>query len=183
MKPPDFLERVQGKVAFSAVSPSSLRGQGRGLVHCAQKFLAALPLDQIPRSTKDSFVAWLDRQTAALDRAFPPKAKRWGAARKVINLFLRDALYNGYLNREFQLSAVESWLEVPLDGVMARGLKRIATRGKLPPWRGLKRVTRHESKRFQQFAEEEAYRKGMARVHLDIYLWLDQKRASTGTPD
>ena len=37
-----------------------------------------------------------------------------GAARKAINLFLRDALYNRYLNRRFALSWIQAWIEVPL---------------------------------------------------------------------
>ena len=181
MRPTDFVGRVQRKVALSAVAPSMLRGQGRGLVGCAHGFLAALSLQRIPRSSERRFMAWLDRQTRALDEAFPSRSRRWAAARKVINIFLRDALYNRYLNRAFRLSPVEPWLEVPLDGLVAARLKKLAARGTLPRWQGLKRATREECGAFQQFAQEAAETMGVERVHLDIYLWVDGKEAGAST--
>jgi hypothetical protein len=111
----------------------------------------------------------------ALDDAFPSRSSRWAAARKVINIFLRDVLHNQYLVRAYRLSPVEPWLEAPLDGVVAARLKKRAPRGALPRWRGLKRATSGECRCFQQFAQETAGKIGVERVHLDVYLWLDDK--------
>jgi hypothetical protein len=61
-------------------------------------------------------------------------------------------LYNKYLNRRFHLQAIERWLEVPLDGVVARALKQRGSRGELPPWPGLKNLTQQVSDKFQDFA-------------------------------
>jgi len=175
MKPRDFFTTLQRKVAVAAVGPSALRGQGKGVLHAAQDFLAGLSLGRIPKSDSRRFEAWLDRQTERLLDALSLKSRPWGAARKAINLFLRDTLYNRYLCNHFRLSAIESWLEVPLDSAVATGLKRDGQRAELPPWPGLKRLTKPVSDRFQVFARGLAKRKGLERVHLDMYLWLENR--------
>jgi hypothetical protein len=98
-----------------------------------------------------------------------------GAARKAINLFLRDVLYNQYLCHKFGIGKIESWLEVPLDSVVARKLKSAAGRGVLPRWVGLKNLRASESEEFHNFASQCAKMLSIARVHLDIYLWLENK--------
>jgi hypothetical protein len=45
----------------------------------------------------------------------PAGAKNWGAARKALNLVLRDILYNQYLQREYGFNRIGKWLELPLD--------------------------------------------------------------------
>ena len=176
MKPRDFLTTLQRKVAVASVGPSALRGQGKGVLHAAQDFLAGLSLGRIPKSDCLRFETWLDRQTERLLDALPLKSRPWGAARKAINLFLRDALYNRYLCRHFRLGTIQSWLEVPLDSAVAKGLKkRAGRRGELPPWPSLKKLTKPVSDRFQVFASEFAKKKGIERVHLDMYLYLENR--------
>ncbi len=123
MRPKNFIPTVQRKVAVTAVGPSALRGQGKGVLRASQSFLASVSLANIPKSSATRFQAWLDRQTEALLDQLPINGRPWGAARKAINLFLRDALYNQYLNRRFGLDNIEPWLEIPLDSAVARGLK------------------------------------------------------------
>lgn len=160
---------------MSAIGPSALRGQGKGVLKAAQGFLASMAMARISKANETRFVAWLDRQTEALLDALPIKGRPWGAARKAINLFLRDALYNQYLNRHFQIGKVEPWLEVPLDSAVAKGLKRLAGRGKLPPWPGLKYLQKDTSVMYQAFAARYSACQGIARVHLDMYLWLENR--------
>ncbi len=118
---------------------------------------------------------WLDRQTEFLLDDFPISGRPWGAARKAINLFLRDTLYNQYLCRRFGFHKLESWLEVPLDSASARGLKLAAGRGVLPRWPGLKHLGPAVSEEFQEFATGHARTIGLERVHLDMYLWLENR--------
>ena len=177
MRPKDFIPTVQRKVAVSAIGPSALRGQGKGVLKASQEFLASLSLARIPKSNETRFRTWLDRQTEALLDGLPVNGRPWGAARKAINLFLRDALYNQYLNRQFELGKIEAWLEVPLDSVVARGMKAKAKKMRtlLPRWPGLKHLKVHASDEFQNFASAHVRTIEISRVHLDMYLWLGNR--------
>ena len=175
MKPKDFITTLQRKVAFTAVGPSALRGQGKGVLRTSQDFFAQMSLARVPKSSAKRYQLWLDRQTESLLNSLPIKNRPWGAARKAINLFLRDALYNKYLSKQFKLQSIETWLEVPLDSAVAKGLKLHSDRGELPRWPGLKNLKPNISECFQVFASKQATLKGIARVHLDMYLWLDNR--------
>lgn len=175
IKPKNFIATVQHKVAITAIGPSALRGNGEGVLKASQRFLATVPLARIPKSNSHRFRRWLDCQTEALLDQLPISGRPWGAARKAINLFLRDALYNQYLCREFKMWRIEPWLEVPLDSVVAGKLKSAAGRGILPRWKGLKNLQIDESDNFQDFAIALAKTIGIKRVHMDIYLWLQDK--------
>lgn len=152
-----------------------MRGQGKGVLKASQRFLASLSLVRIPKSRATLFRDWLDRQTKSLLDQFPTDERPWGAARKAINLFLRDRLYNQYLCRRFGIVEIEPWLEVALDKVVARGLKAEAGRGGLPQWPGLKRLKPNVSDDFQAFASKHARTLEIERVHLDMYLWLENR--------
>lgn len=41
-----------------------------------------------------------------------------------MNIFLRDCFYNAYLRDAYGLAVAEPWFEVPLDSVVAEGLKK-----------------------------------------------------------
>ncbi len=171
----DFIKTVQLKVAVSAISPSALRAQGKGVLKATRDFLAGLSLARIPKSSPKLFNNWLDRQTKALLDELPIRNRPWGAARKALNLFLRDVLYNKYLSRQFGFQKIEPWLEIALDSIVAKGLKRHAGIRKLPAWPGMKRLTPKVSDQFQNAAIEHARSEGMDRVHLDMYLWLGDR--------
>lgn len=175
MRPKTFIPTVQRMVATTAVGPSALRGQGAGVLGASQQFLGGLSLSGIPKSTESNFLGWLDRQTEALLDVLPIDGRPWGAARKAINLFLRDVLYNQYLSRKFAFGTLEPWLEVPLDSAVAHGLKKEAGRGALPRWPGLKHLDDTASDEFQTFASAHAHTLGIERVHLDMYLWLENR--------
>jgi len=98
MKPKDFIITLQRKIAFAAIGPSTLRGQGKGVLGESREFLAEMPLARIPKSSAKRYQRWLDRQTKLLLDDLPIRNRPWGAARKAINLYLRDALYNKYLS-------------------------------------------------------------------------------------
>ena len=173
MKPDDFITTMQRRTGVTAVGPSALRGQGKGVLKAAQSYLGAINLRGIPAATSKEYERWLDHHTEKLLDRLPVKNRPWGAARKALNLCMRDVLYNRYLSDHFGLSAIEPWMEVPLDSAVAKGLKEHAGRGKLPQWPGLKNLEADISKEFQTYAKEYAKQRGMARVHLDVYLWLE----------
>ncbi len=175
MKPENFISTVCHMVAVTSVGPSALRGQGKGVLKVSQGFLASLSLECIPSSCEGEFRSWLDRQTKILLDKLPITGRPWGAARKALNLFLRDILYNKYLSSEFEIEMIEPWLEVPLDSAVARGLKSEAGRGRLPQWPGLKNLNSDASYTYQNFAATYANSLDVERVHLDMYLWLENR--------
>lgn len=168
----ELLTRMQRHVAQLAANGSSLRNQGAaGVVDAARQFLATLDLASFVAGDERSFAAALDRATEDLRRGFPEGARNWGAARKVLNLFLRDCLYHTYLARAYGLDRLRFWLEVPLDSQVAAALRKKAERGHLPPWPQIKRLTRETSGLYQTEATERAKTLGVARVDLDLWFW------------
>jgi len=167
-----FLQVVQEKVAVSSIGPSALRGQGGGgVVRAARNYCRTLNLRKLTSFEREqSFVEYLDIATKEL--TLSSQYLRWGAARKSLNLFLRDTLYNTYLNKAFRLNRIESWLEIPLDSVVAKGLRSMDDREELPAWPGLKQLSPEISSKYQEFARRQTDRLGTLRVHLDMYLWL-----------
>jgi hypothetical protein len=169
---PGFALIMQKHVAEAAIGPSSVRNQGAsGVAEAARRFLAELPLDSMLATREPDFRIRLDRTTRALRRALPRGARHWGTARKVLNLFLRDALYNRLLCHRHHLQRVDKWLEVPLDGIVARGLLNRDTDGELPRWPGVKHLKSAASDEYQLFALREARFHRILRVDMDLMLW------------
>jgi hypothetical protein len=169
----EFLQVIQAKAARAAVGQSVVRGQGpAGMLKISQDYLADLDLRQFAVRRESLFQRRHDDATQQLLSVFPISGKSWGCARKVLDLFLRDALVNHYLRQYFKLEASEHLLEVPLDTVVARELRREAGRGVLPKWPTLKRLTPEVNQAYQALAARMARETGIARVHLDAELWL-----------
>jgi len=130
----------------------------------------------MPRESRQDFERWLNLHTGRIQRRLPNPGKPWGIARKTLNLFLRLCFYIHYLRKEYGFGKVAQWLEVPLDGVVARELKRDARKAKvrLPPWNGLGDPRlQQKSEDFQRHARAFAAAcKLPATVLLDNYLWL-----------
>jgi hypothetical protein len=147
------------------------------MAKAAREFFGKLDLGSVPVGKQADFVHWLDAKTEELRKSFPLGGQHWGAARKVMNLFLRHACYNVYVRERYRLQRIEGWLEVPLDDIVAKKLKRAAGRGKLPYWPGLKGLDKEVSRIYQEFAEKFAGQKAIARVHLDPLLWGGDRKS------
>src|SRR5207253_2583087 len=115
--------------------------------------------------------AELDRSTNELCAVLPRNDQYWGLARKILNVFLRDCLYTGYLAEAYHLQCIERYLELPLDSITTKQLRRVAGRGVLPSWPGVRQVTPDVSAQFQAVAAKEAKNQKIARVHLDALWW------------
>jgi hypothetical protein len=149
-----------------------VRGRGNtGAVACCRTFLRR-DVDLADFGTRDPrlFARALDRSTTQLRSALPKGAQHWGIARKVLNIFLRDSLYNSYLSRRYSLSQAEALFELPLDSFTAAGL-RASSEQHLSRWRGVRYVTPALNKEYQLAAMLVANQKGFARVHLDSLWW------------
>jgi hypothetical protein len=167
----NFLRATQSRAARIAVSASATRGQGRGTVEAARDFFCTLPLHRFAVTTPKAFRRRLDETTDELQRALPQRAKSWGLARKLTNIFLRDALYTTYLCEKYRLNVAERFFEIPLDSITSHRLRKDAGRGVLPRWQGVKHLKPDASDRYQAHASELAQASGIARVHLDTYWW------------
>jgi hypothetical protein len=170
-----FLSAVQARAARIAVGPSAVRRQGKGCAKAAREFFESLDLARFDKTTDIEFQKTLNDVTKELQSALPGKSSSWGLARKLLNIFLRDALYTVYLKNAYKLDQIKSFLEVPLDSITARNIKCAADRRALPVWPGVKNLPPALSERFQASAETEAKRQGVARVHLDAFWWGQRK--------
>jgi hypothetical protein len=167
----ELLERIQSRIAITCLGPSSLRNQGSpGVLHAARQHLMILQIEKFSMTSNKKFRDALNNETRRLMRRLPQAAQNWGAARKALNLFLRDALYNTYLAEYYSLTSVEPFLEIPLDGIVARALCSYY-KTELPRWKSIKSLTLAESDMYQAKASEYAQRLEMNRVHLDLFLW------------
>jgi len=176
---------MQRYIAVTTVGPSALRNQGsKGVIKAAQDHLARIRLRQFRANNEDSFISTLDTETERLRKALPQGAKNWGAARKALNLFLRDICYNRFLCERHGLSKSEDWMEIPLDSLIAAFLKRKARQEKrrLPRWPGLTGLTREVSAIFQAYAKQVALSQGISRVHLDMRVWTEERERNVEQP-
>ena len=168
----EFLSIIQSRVARIAVGPSTVRGKGHaGVSKAARSHLKSIDLSQFRTKSAEKFKTSLDKATEDLRCALPKGTQKWGLARKVINIFLRDCAYTTYLSKEYDLLLAEEFYEIPLDSITATELKRSAGHGRLRPWPGVKHVTPQLSSEFQNAALLESKRRGIARLHLDAYWW------------
>jgi hypothetical protein len=178
-KDDQFYRDMQRYIAVTTIGPSALRNQGsKGVIKAAQKHLSDIDLGAFRAKDEVSFLCVLDNHTEKLRCALPREAQNWGAARKALNLFLRDICYNRFLCQKHGLSEAEEWMEIPLDSLVAASLKRKGKRGQLPPWPGLNGLTAEISSKFQKVAKLVASTQGIARVHLDMRLWTVERERS-----
>lgn len=159
---------LQERIAWLAVGRSTLRKQGAaGMVSAARQFVRELDLRKLALRKESAFLELRDEQTEQLVRRFPVRARRnWGAARKVLNIFLRDVVYSHLLRAAHGLSTIEPWLEMPLDSYSFKGLAEDIE--VTESWPGVKHLKKPLSDRLQESAREVAHRLGTLRVHLDV---------------
>jgi hypothetical protein len=161
---------MQNRTAEIAVGVSTLRGRPSGTIANARNFLKSIDLQQFKTQTEEDFQKQLDSGTNDL-----AKFVDWGGARKVLNIFLRDVLYNYYLRENFGFGQIEKWLELPLDGHVAKSLL-VEPEGKnLPQWNGIIRLNSGMSKQYQDTAKQVAARHGIYPVSLDLIYWRAEK--------
>lgn len=175
---PDFIGYVQKFVA-NAISISAVRKMGpKGTLSSIRKVLKEIDLATISRKNPSQFAQVLDDLTEALRREMPAGARHWGVARKCLNLFFRDCLYNFYLKTEYDLSKFEKYLEIPLDSYSGHALRQRAQRigVDLPRWATVKGLTPELSAKFQAAASRIARNNRTHRLHLDIFYWRAEER-------
>lgn len=174
----EFITAIQSRAARVAIVASTARGRGsKGAVKAARQFLARLRLVRFGVKRRSRFEEHLNRTTTRLMAALPRRARRWGLARKFLNIFLRDCFYTTYLAREYHLDRAENFLELPLDSITTKELRKATGRGQLPQWLGVRKLTPDVSTRYQTAALKEAKKERRGRVHLDAKYWAANRDA------
>ena len=166
-----LIDSIQRFVAITSVGASTVRGSPKGTADAARAFLSELRLQQFGVKRKLVFCQRLDEATEELRKALPEERQDWALARKLLNIFLRHAFYNRYLRDQYRLDKAESFFEVPVDSVVAEGLHEKFPK-ELDRWSSLKKLTEDEHTRYQSCAEKLACTWKIARVHLDLVLWV-----------
>lgn len=172
-----FLKSIQAYEARAAIPPSTLRGQPTGTIAATRRFLCDLSLEQFGVARASLFCDRLDVTTESLRVALPKVAQFWGLSRKALNIFLRNAFYNSYLNQRYRLYVAEQLFEVPLDSITAKRLHSCARKKELPPWTGVMHLGPEQNKLYQEVARRFAEEEGIAPVHLDAYWWGGDREA------
>lgn len=174
MKKEEFIKLIQKRIAESAIGASTARRMGGpGTVKAARDFLTQLDLKKISTARNEYFFTkWLNKTVEKLIESLPDESQYFGSARKFLNIFLRDALYNRYLCKHYNLDRLADWFELPLDSQTAKGLRKESDgKIKLPRWKSVISLTENESNRYQDFAKQVGFSKKIKRVHLDLLYW------------
>jgi hypothetical protein len=170
---------LRSRVARVAVGASTVRGNPPGTAESARRALRALPLKVFSVRNADAFARALDRATAKVLSELPAGAQRWGVARKVLNIYLRDCIYSAHLRSVYNLGNIEAYCEVPLDSITAKRIRGTKQGAELPKWPGVKNLTPQVSAQFQSVATQIGRASKVKRVHLDVY-WWSQERDTSG---
>lgn len=176
-----LLDKIHRRLAEITIGSSAMRNQGApGIVQITRSYLyqEIRPRDIFSRlGSERRLINFLNRHTIQLADAFPTDFQNWGAARKALNLFLREVVYNKFLSERYGLStnfeecnSQIKYLEVPLDGHVAKGIAERADEN-FPVWEGIRNLTPAISALYQDAALNIAEEEGVARVHLDLILW------------
>ena len=169
------LHQIRSRIARVAVGPSTVRGTPRGTAQAARRFLAQVPLRSFRARNRVAFVKSLDRETTRLQAALPARGRRWGVARKLLNIYLRDCVYSAHLRSAYSLGQIEPFCEVPLDSITAKKLRGSADGAALPAWPGVGRLTPTVSAHYQAVATQIARARKLRVVHLDAFWWSEDR--------
>ena len=181
MKHKDFILNIHKRLAEISIGASSLRNQGAPkVIEISRNYMINnIKLSKLFERLADEemFLKFLNYHTGKLKNKYPEKGKNWGTARKALNLFFREVVYNKFLSDKFGLSKnLKKYnlnirnLEVPLDDDVAKGISNDSKKA-LPKWETIKNLTSKFSKKYQKEAKEIAKYKGIARIHLDLLYW------------
>lgn len=174
---PAFETALKVNLTKRSVGTSALRNQVRkGGIGAVHAFLGGLrPRELRALRSRKAFLRWLDARTSELElKVGASHGLQWGSARKALNLWLRDIVYNHHFRSAYGLDRLEPWLEVPLDSHTAAFIRR-ESEADLPNWTTIVAVTPDFSRCYQEAASEIVRTPRFAHfghpVHLDLAAW------------
>jgi len=180
------VNRIRKRVADISITTPVVRGIGfKRALAVARNFVAQLDLSELGAQGRheQAFIDLLNKKTDELQlrlqeqrarqaKAGSTKAKLWGSARKVLNVFLCEAYFNRALERSYNLRELADWLEVPLDSQVVTEIRRKAQEfgfEKPPSVRGVKWLDQETSATYQTLAREVATAMLLpARIYFEV---------------
>jgi len=161
----------------SPLPPSVFRRRKEGWagdVAAARKFLADVELQGLAKLAATDYPKCLNEQTQKLIEQLP--TRRWGNARKAINIFVTMARLNRYLYVAYDLDRFQDSMEVALDNVVERKLRGFGHDKKMfpkdfPMWESISALDPANSGKYQQIADSCSKELAMPRGELDPVLW------------
>lgn len=177
----DFYMLLRRRLSQTSIGPSTVRNQGApGIVAILRtyfehnvnlnEFINALPDHQ-------NYQTFINQHTNQIVLQFPENAQSWGAARKGLNIFLREIVYSKFFSNlytipeEFdEFNNFVQHMEVPLDKDVAKGIRQDAIIH-LPNFGTIKHLTYNLSSIYQNQATIIANNENIARINLDLKYW------------
>ncbi len=167
-----LLKKLKYRLIRISVSASSTRNQiGSGKIELIRteldKILSLKKLSTLS-GTNVSFSKLLDNSTNKLINTTHIK---WGTARKLINICLREISYNKYLRDHLKLTEKDLLkFEIPID---SHTYKYIVEKGNFNDfkWMGIINIKKEEHSAIQKCYQNLARIKKIAPIHLDIEAW------------
>lgn len=186
MNEKQFLKLNHRRLAQIAIGASAIRNQGgSGLVEILRTYFEKeinLKMFVSSLSNEKRYKRFLNTHTENILKRFPKGAKSWGAARKGLNLFLRDIVYNKFFSQKYSIPAdfeefnyFIRFMEIPLDKDVASQIYRNSNAA-LPKWTNIKKLTPVINDLFQQQAYVLGRSQGIARVNLDLVYWRSKEK-------
>lgn len=181
MRRESWLADVRSHLALASVTNSTLMMQStKGRVGRAQQFLLTeVPLDGLSNLNEADFLKFLNQTTDALSLKLlriEDSQPNWGAARKVLNIYLRLCTMNKDLHPAFKLSNLEPFLEVPLDNHVIGKIDAAIKTGYASKF-AIKNLTLEFNTEIQASALKIADEQGLYRYELDALYWNAKKLA------
>ena len=175
MKRRDWPETVRLHLAAASVGNTTLMMQaGKGRIGRAREYLRSqVLLTGLSQFKGAHFAEFLNANTNALSlelRRPEDNKPNWGAARKVLSIFLRQCAMNKDLNPAFKLATVEPFLEVPLDSQIVGKIDKLAVTGYASNFR-IKSLEPALNSEIQKVALGIASSEGLHRYELDVLFW------------
>jgi hypothetical protein len=168
----ELLSWMHKRAANGAVGPSTIRGMApAGTAIIIKEYFYNLDIRAIKARSEKAFISNLDIVTDGLLKKLPAQSRYWGMARKCVNIFIRNCLYNRYISDYYKLPPMEKWLEIPLDSHVGKGLIAYSEPGSLPRWSKVIDLDRANSDLYQKAAFILASKKKVSRIHLDDWLY------------
>lgn len=178
-----FKDHVSRLVKVS-ISTSAFRNQGKpDLIKDTRKHIQDnVDLFKFSNALKNRrYERYLNSETDKLCKAVRSRGCRWGTARKGLNIFFRDVLYNSFFFEELGLKfEYGDQLEIPLDsktmGKILKLYKENDFKNLIKPSKTtIIKLNADNSKNYQiaaaQITKQISVYKGYRRVDLDMEFW------------
>lgn len=165
-------DQLRQRTAELSIGASTWHMRGcAGTAAAGRAALRAIDLLTFQVRQQDAFLRGLKETTQFVLGRLPRGGSFWGVARKYLNIFLRSCVTNASIAEFYGIEHIRSWLELPLDSHVAKGIQTCSHGIQLPRWRTIKSLTEDQSAAYQGTALVIAERNGVDRIDLEWCWW------------